>query len=241
MAPSLQLTRCGLHVEGSSLIDHTPLSEPLIDTDIGLDTRTIPSSELTALVKEQFFMNAHELGNYDPHATASASRPPRQRRLPPQRSPDSRRRLAKSRALLSRSSTFLGTTSSRFIRPTEGSFYRWISVSREHLMPQGRICQLDADDSKLYLRLFIRTVVWTADPCHSHTILTAFASSSPTSRSPCYRTMSATRGVPIYLVRLQLTNDLVTLARAGGAARAWQLPKLLEGANTARGGASVDV
>ncbi|KAJ6485560.1 putative polyketide synthase [Mycena sanguinolenta] len=78
---ALQLTSRGVHVKGILLIDcpspidHTPLSEALIDAVIELGARTASSSELTALVKKQFSMNARMLGKYVPHATASLCPP----------------------------------------------------------------------------------------------------------------------------------------------------------------------
>ncbi|KAJ6526457.1 polyketide synthase [Mycena capillaripes] len=77
---ALQLTSRGIQVKGIVLIDspspinHIPLSDSLIDTIIDLDART-PRSDLSALVKKQFSMNARMLGKYVPHATASLCPP----------------------------------------------------------------------------------------------------------------------------------------------------------------------
>ncbi|KAJ7216777.1 polyketide synthase [Mycena haematopus] len=78
---ALQLTSRGIHVGGILLIDspspinHTPLSDALIDVVIELDTRAASSSEFSALVKKQFSMNARMLAKYVPHATASLCPP----------------------------------------------------------------------------------------------------------------------------------------------------------------------
>jgi len=77
---ALQLTSRGIQVKGILLIDspspinHIPLSDSLIDTVIDLDARAA-RSELSALVKKQFSMNARMLGKYVPHATASLCPP----------------------------------------------------------------------------------------------------------------------------------------------------------------------
>ncbi|KAJ7613846.1 putative polyketide synthase [Mycena polygramma] len=77
---ALQLTSRGIQVKGILLIDppspisHVPLSDSLIDTVIDLDPRTA-GSELGAMVKKQLCMNAHMLGKYVPHATASVCPP----------------------------------------------------------------------------------------------------------------------------------------------------------------------
>jgi thioesterase domain-containing protein len=77
---ALQLTSRGIQVKGILLIDspspinHIPLSDSLIDTAIDLDARAA-RSELSALVKKQFSMNAQMLGKYIPHATASLCPP----------------------------------------------------------------------------------------------------------------------------------------------------------------------
>ncbi|KAJ7206375.1 putative polyketide synthase [Mycena pura] len=77
---ALQLTARGIQVKGILLIDspspinHTPLSDALIDTVINLDARAA-CSELRALVKKQFSMNARMLEKYVPHATASVCPP----------------------------------------------------------------------------------------------------------------------------------------------------------------------
>ncbi|KAF7371094.1 Non-reducing polyketide synthase terA [Mycena sanguinolenta] len=78
---ALQLTSHGIHVKGILLIDspspidHTPLSDALIDAVIELDAPAASCSELAALVKKQFVMNARMLGKYVPHATASLCPP----------------------------------------------------------------------------------------------------------------------------------------------------------------------
>ncbi|KAJ7133377.1 hypothetical protein C8R44DRAFT_849492 [Mycena epipterygia] len=77
---ALQLTSRGIQVKGIILIDapnpinHTPLSDSLINTVLGLDARA-GRSELNVLVKKQFSMNARMLGKYVPHATASLCPP----------------------------------------------------------------------------------------------------------------------------------------------------------------------
>ncbi|KAF7337824.1 Non-reducing polyketide synthase terA [Mycena venus] len=77
---ALQLTSRGIQVKGILLIDspspinHIPLSDSLIDTVVELDARPT-HSELSALVKKQFSMNARILGKYVPHATASLCPP----------------------------------------------------------------------------------------------------------------------------------------------------------------------
>ncbi|KAJ7712367.1 putative polyketide synthase [Mycena metata] len=77
---ALQLTSRGIQVKGILLIDspspinHVPLSDSLIDTVLDLDVRA-GRSELSTLVKKQFSMNAHMLGKYVPHATASLCPP----------------------------------------------------------------------------------------------------------------------------------------------------------------------
>ncbi|KAJ7160342.1 putative polyketide synthase [Mycena filopes] len=77
---ALQLTSRGVQVKGILIIDspspsnHVPLSDSLIDTVLDLDVRA-GRSELSALVKKQFSMNAHMLGKYVPHATASLCPP----------------------------------------------------------------------------------------------------------------------------------------------------------------------
>ncbi|KAJ7022589.1 putative polyketide synthase [Mycena alexandri] len=77
---ALQLTSRGIQVKGILLIDspspinHIPLSDSLIDTVLDLDVRA-ERSELSTLVKKQFSMNAHMLGKYVPHATASLCPP----------------------------------------------------------------------------------------------------------------------------------------------------------------------
>ncbi|KAJ7720853.1 putative polyketide synthase [Mycena maculata] len=74
---ALQLTSRGIQVKGILLIDspspinHTPLSDSLLDTVIAVDAH----SELSALVKTQFSTNAALLGKYVPHATASVCPP----------------------------------------------------------------------------------------------------------------------------------------------------------------------
>ncbi|KAJ6614787.1 putative polyketide synthase [Mycena sp. CBHHK59/15] len=63
-----------LLIDSPSPINHIPLSDSLIDTVIDLDARAA-RSELSALVKKQFSMNARMLGKYVPHATASLCPP----------------------------------------------------------------------------------------------------------------------------------------------------------------------
>ncbi|KAJ7439083.1 putative polyketide synthase [Mycena latifolia] len=75
---ALQLTSRGIQVKGVLLIDspspinHTPLSDALIDTVLDRDGGR---SELSSLVKAQFALNVRMLGEYIPHATASLCPP----------------------------------------------------------------------------------------------------------------------------------------------------------------------
>ncbi|KAJ6454535.1 putative polyketide synthase [Mycena vitilis] len=66
---ALQLARRGIEVKGILLIDppspieHVPLSGPILDTVLDVGVR-VTSSELTALVKKQFYLNTRLLGDY---------------------------------------------------------------------------------------------------------------------------------------------------------------------------------
>lgn len=77
---ALQLMKKGVQVKGVLLIDspspinHTPLSDSLIDSVVNLDARSA-NSELGRLVRTQFAMNTRMLGRYDPHATGGLCPP----------------------------------------------------------------------------------------------------------------------------------------------------------------------